>query len=397
MDCSRHCFLVLLVATSVGQFLSAQAEGPGSAQAPSKVDASPVVPEPTGAKSRPKPGGRNSWFEATSIDLGSYLEGEKAKAEFKFKNPGSATHKLRNFQPSCACAKTSVRVGGRLYRVENTPSPNSIFRIDQENGVEKKHRVQFVTVGAGESGSVDVAIDLRGVTGKKEATVTLQSTDEELRLMNLRCWAVATTYFRILPPEVNLNKMTWQEKREFVAQVSSPIQADFEITGHDPLPDQMHVEYRKEMKNGRATWIVNGTYGPNVDERAGGGIIKLRTNVKNKKVSIRVIAFVDGPLKIKPGTFISLGLVRRGKGVTRTVEFTPTDDFELQAEKIEISNLTIPEQFVDVITRRDGNVLKVDIKISPDAPRRLVRGDVKVHLNHPLVKTKELQFNGFVR
>lgn len=342
--------------------------------------------------------GSQPWFEQPEIDLGTHLEGEIAKGRWEFTNPTGETKRLTHLQASCTCAKAVVHVGGARYVLENQPHPNSIYRVDDVEGAEVKEHVEAIPVEAGEEGSIEFHIDLRGVNGVKEATVVIQTDDEKNRVLTVKAKATATQFFLVMPPEINLNKMNWKEQRQFTARITSPIQPDFELTGiGEPLPDQMKVEYRKEMRDGAATWIVDGTYGPNVDPNAGGGVITFDTDVQNRKVQLRVMAWVQGPLEVRPGGFVPFGLIRQGEGMTKEIEFEPTDDFDLQIESVKLSNLTIDENLVQVSTSKTGKVCKLSITISPDAPRRLVRGDVRVELNHPAAKVQEIQFNGFVR
>jgi len=338
------------------------------------------------------------WVQEESVDLGTFLEGETAKGKFEFENPREQAHEIRSVHASCTCSKARVVVGDRIYTVENEPRPNTLYRTQTVDGVEQKEEVAAIPVGPGEKGRVEVEIDLRGINGPKEATITLNTSDEKQSVLTLRAKAVATQFFNVMPPEVNFNQMNWKDEREFLVQITSPIRGDFEIVGHDELPKQMAIEYHKEMRGDQAVWIVEGKYGPNVDPDAPGGIIQLHTDVEGRKVPIRVIAFVTGPLEVRPGTWLGLGRIRKGEGTTGTYEFEPTDaDFDLQLEGFELSGLTIDEKFVSVTSRKEGKILYVDVTISPDAPQRLVRGDLTLRLNHPAAAVQQLQFNGFVR
>jgi hypothetical protein len=198
-----------------------------------------------------------------------------------------------------------------------------------------------------------------------------------------------------MPREINLNKMTWEDKREFTCRITSPVQDDFEITGHGPLPVSMEVSYRKEMENGKAVWHVDGTYGPGADPSSPGGMITFNTDLKDKTVDMRIVAFVQGPLAITPGTFIPFGLVRRGKGATKEILIEPTNDFALEFVEVKFSGLTVAEEYVKVEQSKEGKALKLTITISPDTPRQMVRGDLIVKLNHPAIEVQEFQFNGF--
>ena len=240
-------------------------------------------------------------------------------------------------------------------------------------------------------------VDLRGVTGAKEATLQVVTDDESMRSMSLVARAIATQFFRLVPPEISLNRMRWDEQRNFRAEITSPVQPGFEITGMEDVPEKMSIEYRKEMRGDAAVWIVEGTYGPDLDPASSGGIVQFKTDVEGRKVGLRVMAWVEGPLEVKPGTFVPFGMIRKGQGATKEVEFVVNDDFDLQIEKVEFKNLSIDSSLVSSKTVKDGKNCKLEITISADAPRRLVRGDVVVTLNHPAAKTHELQFNGFVR
>lgn len=337
------------------------------------------------------------WFEASVLDLGRHLEGEVAKGDFEFRNPHDIAHEFRGFQPSCTCSKVLVHVGDEEYAVENTPRPNTIYRITGGDGEKSREQVDAVTIGPGQEGRIEMQIDLRGVVGPKEATVTVRTSDPDAPNVILKARAHAMQFFRLVPPEVNLNEMKWSDQRRFTVQITSPLQPEFEITGHDPLPEKMEVEYRKEMRDGTAVWHVEGTYGPNVDPSAGGGIIQLHTDVDGRRVPVRVMAWVQGPLEIRPSTFVPFGRIRKGEEVRKVVEFEATDDYDLEIEKVELLNLSVDDELVTTTVEKDGKVCKLAIVISKDVPRRLVRGDVVVHLNHPAAKRKELQFNGFVR
>jgi hypothetical protein len=341
---------------------------------------------------------KQAWVTTPEIDLGTHLEGEVAHGQWEFRNPHDAAHRFTHFQPSCTCSRAVIHVGEVRYVLENEPRPNTIVRISKGEAGEVREAVEAVEVAPGEAGHIEFHIDLRGVNGPKEASLVVQTDDESNRVLTLRAKATATQFFVVMPPEINLNKMSWKDQRQFTARITSPIQPDFDIVEViDPLPDQMKVEYRKEMRDGRATWIIDGTYGPDVDPRSGGGVVNFRTNVQSRSVTLRVMAWVEGPLEVRPGGFVPFGLIRHGEGASKEVEFEPTDDFDLQIEKVEFSNLTIDASLITAKISKEGKVCKLTLEVSADAPRRLVRGDVVVHLNHPAAKLQELQFNGFVR
>ena len=110
-----------------------------------------------------------------------------------------------------------------------------------------------------------------------------------------------------------------------------------------------------------------------------------------------MLAFVQGPLEVKPGGFLTLGLIRKGKSITKSVVFEPNDGFDLHAESLEFEKMTLHKDFITATQRKDGNNLIVELSIADNAPTGLVKGELVVKLNHPLIKEKRIVFNGFVR
>lgn len=345
--------------------------------------------------------GGNDWFEYTRLNLGTFVQEEDAVGEFHFKNPRDAVVKMMNIQGSCTCTKAEIEIGkGDQKRRYVYDSDKVVSRIVVKDGVETKERVAHINVKPGEEGLIRVHMAMAGVTGPKEASLSLQLSDEKLPMVNLEWSATGATFFEVNPPEVNLNEMSWSDEREFEFEITSPMKKDFNLLSHEELPQKMTVEYHKEMKDGRAVWKVRGKYGPGVSEQDGGGEIRFKTDVDGKTVTARVIAFVKGPLEMKPGGFVSLGNVPAGKGKHKDITIEPNGDFDLQVTKLEIARLNLKgelRKFFKVESHKEGKAVKVRIAVLPGMPRTIVRGTIKIHLNHPSAPLKEVMFNGFVR
>lgn len=356
------------------------------------------------AKAAPQhPGAEaNPWFAKTSMDMGTFFNDEKAVGKFTFKNPGDTEHKLTNIVGSCACTRAEIRFKDRTYVLDKDPVANSLHRVTVEgDGQVTKHRVSHLTVGPHEEGEIEVQMDMHGVRGPKEASLDMDTSDTATPHIRLGWRAVGAIYFEVNPPDVQLNEMGWNDKRDFQFEISSPLKEDFNITEHDPLaPGVALTSTEKITRAGRAVWVVKGTYGPGVDERSNGATITFHTDLEGRKVDARVIAFVKGPLKLDQGSFISLGHIPVDTAKSKTVTITPTDDFDLAVSNIEIFDLQVPEGQADkvvVTPTKNGKDLQIEIKVEKGMPRATIRGKVRVHLNHPAAPVKEFMFNGFVR
>ena len=385
-------FLGFVAAATVSGLLIAQDIKP---QEPVKDQAAAGAPRT--AVPNPATGG-NSWFPVTTQDLGTFFGSGDASGIFKFKNPTDKEIAWRNLAGSCQCAKATIRVGGRVYELTSKPTPNQLLRVTKVPGQpDQTERVQQIAIEAHAEGEVEVHLDMNGITGPKQASLDIHTTDEAVSQLKLNFHANGAQLFMVTPTDVNLNKMTWNESREFTVTVTSPMHKDWEITRMDEAKG-FQVTWEKSVANDQTTWTVKGKYGPVDGETAGGGMLKLYTNVRGESsFSIRVQAMVVGPIEVKPGGFMTLGLVRRGTGLKKEVVFEPNDGVNLEAVSLTFEKVTMAAEFVSAKWRKDGAKLVVELEVSEKAPAGLLKGDLVVQLNHPLVKERRIMFYGFVR
>ena len=368
----------------------------------------PVEIKPAEVKQLPHSGG-NAWFQVTDQDLGTYFHHEEAVGHFPFQNPGDKPVEWKSFQASCQCSKAIITVGGRRYDYSNKPTPNMLVRLggpgDGKGEAKKDERVTQIEIGPHEAGEVEVHMDMAGFTGTKQASLDIHTTDPAMPMMKLQWHAVGAQMFQVAPAEVNLNQMTWNEKREFTVTVTSPVARDFNITRMDDAGKDFDVKYEKALKDGLATWTVHGTYGPVSTEASaagsgsgGGGVLKFYTDIKGEPTfMVRVQAMVQGPMEVKPGSFIGFGMIHKGNARTERITFTPNDGTDLDATSIAFEDLTVDPKFVTTRKSKDGKTLVVELEIGSGAPVGLLKGRVVIKLNHPAVKEKSVLFNGYVR
>lgn len=392
MNCT-HPVLGFVAALALGSLLSAQ-ETP-TKKAPDAVpEKAPLhVPAPTaGAKSD------NSWFPVTDLDLGTFFGHEEAIGPFHFKNPKNKAVEWKNLTGSCTCTKAVIKLGERRYELVSKPEKQLVRVTKNASGAEVREVVQQLTVEAGEEGTVEVHMEMHGVTGPRQASLDIHTTDETLPQIKLKWHATGAQMFVVSPAEVNLNKMTWNESREFTVTVTSPLNKDWNIKRMDDAGKSFQVAYTKAMNGDTATWTIQGKYGPVDGETGGGGVLKFYSDIQGESsFLVRVMAFVQGPLEVKPGGFLPLGMIKKGVELKKEVVFEPNDGLKLEATKLTFEKMTMGAEFVTVSQRQDNGKLVVEMVVSPQAPQGLLKGELVVELNHPLVKEKRIMFNGFVR
>jgi hypothetical protein len=355
--------------------------------------APPVIPQQPGKM----PG--NTWFPVADIDLGTFFGEGEASGTFEWKNPTDQAVEWRNLQGSCQCIRAVIHVGDRRYELRPKQA-NPLVRIAKdESGREQTEPVTQIAIEGGESGDVQVFLDMHGITGPKMATLDIHTTDPALPHMKLKWNAVGAQLFTISPGEVQLNKMTWSESRDFTVAVLSPLKKDFNILRMDDAGKAFDVSWEKSMNGEIATWTIKGRYGPVGEETAGGGVLKFHTDVNGGATfSVRVMAFVQGPLEVKPGGFLTLGMIRQGSSLHKEIVFEPNDGTSLELAGFRFEKLRGDDSsYLTVDATKDGNKLMLDFAVLESAPKGLLKGELVVELNHPLVKEKRILFNGYVR
>jgi hypothetical protein len=390
----HSCVGVLALAVVCGVSSAQDVRAP---EAPKQATKEPKTVQPGLVAPTPGTGG-NAWFPVTSKDLGTFFGQGDATGVFSFKNPTDKTVEWRNLTGSCQCARVVVRVGSRVYELSSKPNPNRLTRVTKVPGQpDLIEQVTQISIDPNQEGEVEAHLDMNGITGPKQAHLDVHTSDPALPQFKLNFNANGAQLFSISPTEVQLNKMTWSESREFTVTVTSPLQKDWSIVRMDDAK-AFSATWEKVVNGGVTSWVIKGKYGPVDGETGGGGVLKFTTDVQGgASFNVRVLAFVQGPLEVKPGAFLTLGLIRKGTSLKKEIVFEPNDGKDLEAPSLKFEKLTLGSEFVTATSRKDGIKLIVELAVSDQAPTGLLKGDLVVELNHPLVKEKKIMFNGFVR
>lgn len=398
MNCKKTLF-GFVSTLAIGVLLSAQeAKQP---VAPEKGDLAPATAgtKPQSGKVQVgNPQSGNTWFPVTDLDLGTYFGHEEAVGQFRFKNPKGVPVDWRNLTGSCTCTKALIRVADRRYELVSRPEKQLLRVTKNASGQEVREVVHQISIGPDEEGEVEVHMEMVGISGPRQANLDIHTTDEKLPQIRLKWHATGAQMFVISPPEVNLNKMTWNETKEFTVTVTSPLHKDFNIKRMDPADKAFQVTYEKAMNGDAAVWTIKGKYGPLDGEAGGGGVLKFYSDIQGESsFLVRVMAFVQGPLEVKPGGFLPLGRIQKGTEFRKEVVFEPNDGTKLEATKMTFEKLTMEQEFLSATQKVVDGKLVVELVVSKQAPLGLLRGELLVELNHPLIKEKRIMFNGFVR
>ena len=113
------------------------------------------------------------------------------------------------------------------------------------------------------------------------------------------------------------------------------------------------------------------------------------------------MAFVVGPLRVTPSTFLAFGHVPQGTSKELKVEFMCQDpQHQLKIESVEFTNLQntkLSDFSYQVTDVEAGKKVMVAVSIKETAPMGKASGQIKITTSHPLARLREFRFNAFVR
>ncbi|MCA8977640.1 MAG: hypothetical protein KDC98_23145, partial [Planctomycetes bacterium] len=221
------------------------------------------------------------------------------------------------------------------------------------------------------------------------------TTDTKTPMMRLNLKATAVATFLLEPAETALGIVAAGEEHGFTVKVI-PRAADFAITGAKPFPTGVTATYRRIDDAKPPHWLVTGTFASSWPGNANADL-EFETNSKQAPiVTIKVHATVRLPVEAKP-PFFSLGRVPLDKGGSARIALSRSDGKQLEVLGLRVEGAKDAAQFVTAHAFKAGSDLIVELVVAAGAPKGLLRGDVVIELDHPTVKERRINFNGFIR
>jgi len=330
-----------------------------------------------GDQSTPK-----AWFSKVFHDEGTVFEGAKISHVFPFKNPTAEPHVIKVMQKTCACAMAWLVWDGK-----------EVNYLDVA--------VHPITVPPGGEGGIKVLLDMTGIRGLKDGTVTMVTDDPQTPSTTVKYQATGVHYFEVTPPSLSFGELSWKEHKEFSFTVTSSHVKQWSILKIGTLPEGIRLqEPQRSEADGKIVYKVSGTIGPDLPPGPAGGTVRLHTDFKDFVIEVMVAADVKQPYTIAPKGFFSFGLVRQAKGSPeRLIEIEnkdPEHRLELLGAALEDLNRPSKHYRLEV---REGTAGKIELvmQIRPGAPQGLIRGNIVLRLSHPKAPRQVIGFSASVR
>ena len=333
------------------------------------------------------------WFPVMDQTIEAGLGDKSVKGVFQFKNPRDVPVVWKNLTGSCTCSQADIHVGDRKYELRS--KTKQLFQI-QGPAPEQAVVVDSIPVGPGEEGRVEIHVDVaHGPKVAKVVFLDMHSTDTEVPMARLQLRVGVLQVITVSPPDITLGLVGIGEERTFQTVVTS-IAKDFEVKSASPFPQGIHATWERVDKNGLISYVIRGTFKKDTTGDSN-PMLEFQTNVKEAPTfQVPVHASVRPAIETKP-TFFAVGKVVHGKPGSAKVTFTSADGKGFDVKGMHIEGLNVDEKFVTLRSQKDGSTVVVELEIGADAPLGLIKGEVVVDFEHPLVKQKRILFNGFVR
>jgi len=297
-------------------------------------------------------------FEKTTTDFGTVQGGTVLKYTFKYKNTGDEELVIAKIQAPCGCTAVQTSKG---------------------------------TIKPGEWGEIQAQINTSGFRGKIEKYIYVDTNVGHMPRVTLTVNAFVIYDIDILPSEFipfyNVKAGETQSKEVTItSSTKTPLTLSApELTSATPKLFSISLE---EVKKG-IEYKLKVTF--NAPEGTGNyqGEIKMTTNSKNKpELALPISAYVLEEVYISPRSVI---ITRKDANMPRSriLSIMNAGKTELKISGVEIDTPYLAYQLQPIPGTTDYNLT---ISIKKDAPKSVLRGEIKIKTNNPKVPLLKVSY-----
>jgi hypothetical protein len=353
-------------------------------------------------------------------DFGEMLEGEKKSVTFRMKSTGENPLFVERVKPSCGCTAAALE-------------------LVAEDGTKSVYELG-APIPPGSELEIGATVNTTNRRGPFSSNIAIYSNDPASP-MRLQLKADVKAVLEVNPQNLDLGMMTSGDTKESIATITTPVLDPFHLELDTTIPtDHMTAELTPidPDAEGRAkTWELKVVLGPDMPEGMRRYQVRMKTDVPmgddghdhgaevveeddghghaasdapeaTRELVCNVMANVTALVVATPN-FISLGVVRPGEPVERTVRIESLDpDFQLPAspeyrfQSLTGGEFTGAEHFsLSVAPTPDaaGKSLDVTLRLEglPDDYQGSFGGMVTLAVGHPTKPEVNVRFSGVAR
>jgi hypothetical protein len=296
-------------------------------------------------------GGADISFEKTSTDFGTVQGGTILKYTFKYKNTGDEELVITKIQAPCGCTAVQTTQG---------------------------------TVKPGQWGEIQAQVNTSGYRGKIEKYIYVDTNVSHMPRVTLTMDAVVIYDIDIMPSEFipfyNVKAgETLSKEVKITNSTKSPLTLSAPVlTSLTPKVFSVNLEEVKKGVEYKLKVTFKAPEGPGNYQ----GDIKIATNSKNKpELTLPISAYVLEEVYISPRSVI---ITRKDSNMPRSriLSIMNSGKTELKINGVEIDTPYLAYQLEPIPGTNDYNLT---ISVKKDAPKSVLRGEIKIKTNNPRV------------
>jgi hypothetical protein len=276
-------------------------------------------------------------FNSDTHSFGKAMQGDVLTHKFELQSSGEEDLVIKQAKPTCGCTVAQIMV--------------------EEGG--KFEPYQFgKPIAPGKKIEIDATLHTQNKRGHASSKINITTNDPRGQTI-LGLEADVDPFFQVNPPSVNFNQMGSKDTATDKVQISTSKGDRVKLTAvKDNMPQGLKLDLNPldGDADGKATrWELVVTAGPGMVEGNMAFSVPLRSDqtipggekmpngmMPTYEASVTVMARVNGAISYTP-QFVSLGLIRPGQTMSRSVRITSHDpEFKL-APKVTIQGRDGPE------------------------------------------------------
>ncbi len=326
-------------------------------------------------------------FGSDVINFGKVMQGDVLVHKFYMQSSGEDDLVIKQAKPTCGC---------------------TVAQIMAEDSEKQMVPYQYgKPLPPGRKIEIGATLHTQNKRGHAGSKINMFTNDPRGQTI-LSLEADVEPFFSVNPPSINFQNLSQKDTATDKLTVTTTKGQRVKLTaGKDNMPQALKIELKPldEDADGKSTrWELIATAGPGLLEGSLAYPVQLKSDlpipggeklpngtVPTYEVQATVMARVTGALSYNP-QFVSLGLIRPGQTMARSVRVTSHDtDFKLGTPEVLIQGRDTPEwEFAknfSAVVRPVANENAVDVEVTlnglPDTLSGSFSGMLLIKLGHP--------------
>jgi len=340
-------------------------------------------------------------FGSDTINFGKVMQGDVLNHKFLMQSSGEEDLIIKQAKPTCGC---------------------TVAQIMAQDGEGQMVPYQYgKPLPPGRKIEIAATLQTQNKRGHAGSKINMFTNDPRGQTI-LSLEADVDPFFTVNPPSINFQNLSQKDTATDKLTVSTAKGQRVKLSAvKDNMPQGLKVDLKAldEDAEGKATrWELVATAGPGLVEGSLAYSVQLKSDLSipggekmpngampTYEVAATIMARVTGAISFNP-QFVSLGLIRPGQTMARTVRVTSHDsDFKMSAPEVSIEGRDTKEwefsKNFNAVVRPVANENAVDVEVTlnglPDTLSGSFSGMLVVKLGHPDKPELKIPITGVCR